>query len=350
MQRVHGGNPPPGVIDFSTPMNPLPRPGFIGQAMGSCMEEGVVDRYYDPGMEVLREVVSGFLGVDDVYIGNGSADILSMLPLVYRPSRVIVVEPTFGDHAIQSRAWGASLYRVTMSISPRGLGLDVDHMASLIERRSLIILSNPNNPTGMEVPREVLDAVRDLAVERESLLVVDEAFQPISTVKSYTPGEGVVVVKTLTKSLRLPGARLGIAYGDEEAIGLLEAARQPWPLDSLTHCLYTKLLSVYGERVMGYIMEGLRTSLEGAGALAGMLRGLGLRVYPTTTVYMLVEHEVEHPLLNQELSRHGVYVRDASSFHGLTPRHSRVSIRTMRENMVLVEAFKNALGGALGWG
>lgn len=342
--RVHGGNPPPGVIDFSSSQNPLPHPEWLQEELLGCVRERVYTRYYDPELREIKELLAELDRVEgvNIHVANGSAEILAWLPAALKPEAIVVVEPNFGDHEIQARALEARLHRVTVRLSPERISLG----RVSLPRRPLIVLSRPNNPTGMTLGREELEWLEDEASRLQGWLVVDEAFQPLSDVEPHAPGERTIILRTLTKSLSTPGLRLGYAYSqDPRVVERLEGARQPWPLDAITLCTYTRILSERMREAREYIREGREASLAWGRELASELESIGLRVYRSRAPFLLVRHPVSHPEAGRRLNMLGVHVRDAGSFHGLDHTYSRVSVRSPPENRVLVRAFQELTGG-----
>ncbi len=310
------------------------------------MEEKAYRRYYDPDLGELKDLISRLDGIkEEIHIGNGSASILAGLPAVFRPGAMIVVEPNFGDHHLQAPALGIPLFRLKSRIIEDKLRVNVGELARI--ERPLIVVSRPNNPTGMELDSRDLRALEDYAEDHHGVLVVDEAFQPLSSLSSWRPrGTRTIILRSLTKAMATPGLRLGYMYTlDEDLTRRMERARQPWPLDSITYCTYTRILGYYLDEVRRYIARGRKAALEWGRDLAVMLTKAGVRVYPTTTAYILAWHGIPHPRLGMELARRGVYVRDASTFHGLDRHYSRVSVKSPEENKILSDIMAKVLGG-----
>ncbi len=352
--RIHGGNPPPGVIDFSSPQNPLPPPDWIREEIKNCISDKVYSRYYDPELSTVKDAVSRLEGIKlPIHVANGSAEILATLPLLLRPSILVVLEPNFGDHKLQSKASGVRLKRIPLKLGRNHIDVDEDAIHDL-PRRPLVVLSRPNNPTGMSIDARRLKSIQEILEDKDGWLVVDEAFQQISDIEPYRPNGNIIIVKTLTKALSTPGLRMGYAYSqDEDLIQRLEAARQPWPLDSITHCIYQAMHDRIGE-ARRHIEEGRRVASIQRSLLSRRLSDTGLEVYKSDTVYMLVRHAcLPHPRLNKMLLHYGVYVRDASSFYSLDSRFSRISVKLEPENRILADAVRKVMQDCRvqrGWG
>ena len=344
--RIHGGNPPPRVIDFSSPQNPLPPPDWIREEIKHCVDDRVYGRYYNPELIGVKDAVSRLEGIRlPIHVANGSAEILAILSLLLKPDTLAVLEPNFGDHEIQSKASGVRLKRIPLKLDRDHIDVDEDTIHSL-PRRTLLLVSRPNNPTGMSIDERRLKGVQEILEDKGGWLVIDEAFQQISDIEPYRPNGNTIIVKTLTKALSTPGLRMGYAYSqDEDLIQRLEAARQPWPLDSITHCIYQAMQDRIGE-ARRHIEEGRRIAGMQRSLVTRWLTEIGLDVYRSDTVFMLIRHTcMLHPRLNEMLSSYGVYVRDASSFHGLDGSFSRISIKLEPENRILARALGKVMQG-----
>ena len=348
LPRRHGGGAPPGAVDYSSPSNPKPPRRLVESLLAEAVRERIYERYPEPSYSRLRSLLAEAYGVEeeDIVVLNGAAEAYSLLPLALRPRSIVVLAPSFGDHLHASLASHTPLYMLHYREEGRRYRLPLEALEELPERvtrGSLVLLSNPNNPTGACLSRSELEAVAEAF--KGSLVVVDESFQPLSwSCPSIIrdPPEGTVVLLSLTKMLGVQGLRIGILIdpwgGAAEA---LELARQPWNVNSLSAYLLEKLLEGHWGEVEVSLREARLYAEKEAERLAGMLGELGCRVYETTAPYMLVRHVKMHPELNKMLAERGVWVRDCTGYQPLTPLHSRISILgDPRLNDRLVEAFE----------
>ena len=355
LERVHGGRAPPGVIDYSSPSNPKPPRRLVEGILREAVDRGLYARYPDPGYRRLRGLLSSVYRVEPrgIVVLNGAAEAYSLLPLALRPRRIIVLAPSFGDHIHASLASHAPLYMLHYREEGRRYTIEADALERLppgIGRGSLVLLSNPNNPTGACLDRGTIEALAETL--SGSIIAVDESFQPLSWECSSVlpdPPEGVVVLISLTKVLGVQGLRLGVLLDPWGPVAeRLELARQPWNVNSLAAHLLEELLENHWREVEESLGEARSYARREAGRLARLLEGLGCTVYETTAPYLLVRHSKPHPTLNEALAARGAWVRDCTSYEPLTPLHSRVSILgdpSLHDR--LVEAFEEtgACGG-----
>ena len=335
--RVHGGTL--GVChDFSAPLNPLGPPPWLGEVVEECLARRSHLRYPHWAYWELREAIASHRGVEpwQVVVTAGAAEALTLLPLALHAERLVVIEPTFGDHSLYSSAAGLRLERLLLRWSWDGwcslppLGRDAF-------RGSMVLLSRPDNPLSCSVERGEVEEAAAEAAAVGGYLVVDEAYVDVSLTEPLEPGEGLVLVGSLTKMFASPGLRAGyIIVGDRGLAGRLDGVRQPWPVGGLAACTYTSLL--LEERSRWYLSRARLLVAEEGVKLCNSLRRLGLECARPVAPYILMRHKTPNPLFAETLAARGACVRDASSFHGLGPSFSRVSIRTHGENDALLKA------------
>lgn len=322
-ERSHGGRAG-ARVDLSAPVNPLGPPGFARELLRECSRLSVASRYPDPGLDSLREALARLSGLLKHWIVplNGSAEALALAPLVYRPDCVVVVEPSFGDHGLQSRAWPSRLVRVVAFAGGRQrLPPAWDPPRGTV----LSVMAWPGNPTGQPLSEGDVK----LLAGASDLLVVDEAFQPLSPLPHVEVSAAQqLTLWTPTKALALPGLRLGAAASREwEVVEPLELARQPWPVDAVTHCFYSRLAESYLEEALRHVERGVEASAEARVQALRALAAHGVEAHPSVAPYILVRHPgASHPCVHDKALQAGVAVRRADTFHGLTREYTRISL------------------------
>jgi len=346
LRRTHGGAPP-GLLDFSSPSNPLGPPADLINYVLGCAAEGVYSSYPTWLYRDLYESLSSFLGFDQEQLVplNGAAEALSLAPLALHARSLVVVEPNFGDHEVMARALGIDLRRALLTREGSSFTLDVDDVikeASQALKPLVVIISRPNNPTGYLAPISVIDDLSS-RLPRGSILIVDEAFVDLSPGPALRPREDLVILRSLTKAFSTPGLRLGVlATANLRLLEKFVSALQAWPVDSITACAFSRFLR--DERARRHVEEGARLVQSERPRLSRGLRKAGAEVYEGEAPFVMIRHDaVQNPLFQQELVKRGIYVRDCSSFYGLGPLFSRVSVRTPPENDRLVRAVSEVL-------
>jgi histidinol-phosphate aminotransferase len=213
--------------------------------------------------------------------------------------------------------------------------------AAVGERTRVILVCNPNNPTGTSVGAEVFDRFA-AALPEGVILVVDEAYFEYVRRDDFPDSlgwvsrrPGTAVLRTFSKIYGLAGLRVGYGVMDPELAGYLERARHPFNVNLLGE---TAALAALDDHE--HVERTLRVNREGAGILTRELEALGIEVWPTDANFLLAKTGAGS---YERLLREGVIVRPLGGF-GL-PEHVRITIGTAKENEKLVKALQRIQEG-----
>jgi threonine-phosphate decarboxylase len=204
----------------------------------------------------------------------------------------------------------------------------------------IVFVCNPNNPTGLALPLD--DLLRMVEENPEVLFVVDESYIEFTVgAVSLLPRlpVNVLVLRSLTKSCRIPGLRVGFVVGQAERVGQLQRLKMPWSVNQLA---LEAAGYIFGHA--GRFVLPLSRLLEETALWREKLRAAtGWKVYDSDTHYFLIEtpEAFTAAQLKQRLVEGwGLLIRDASNFRGLSPRHFRVACQAPGDNQLLTEALQ----------
>ncbi len=343
----HGGGE--GVLDFSVNLNPLgPPPGFPEKA-ARCLE--ALERYPDPEYEELRKELAGFYNADPDFLVpvNGASEGLFATVIAVKARSIVTISPTYGeeDFRLLASVLEARITPHIMIEDRDKFRVDVDSLLDIVrslEPPVVIYMSNPNNPTGSRVSRTTIAEIAEEVSER-GVVLLDEAYEEISTGEHRVrdPPPGLVIVRSLTKYMGLPGIRLGFLYTrDAELVEKTWRVLPPWNIGSLTDCAM-RLLLMDRKALSSFIRETSRVVTAERNRLTMILRRSGYRVYKSRANYLLLRHDwtTTVQLVEYALKR-GIYLRRADNFWGLNARYTRVSIRRSEENNALIRVLEDA--------
>lgn len=225
----------------------------------------------------------------------GSQAAIQALPRMCARSQVGVLAPEYSEHA---HGWYQAGHEVVR----------LDHQAIRQPPSSLdvVVLSNPNNPTGHELDRDALLNIRTEMASRDGWLVVDEAFRdndPAASCMAETDKPGLIVLRSLGKFFGLAGARIGFVAAET---GLLERLGEwlgPWPLSGPARIVAQQALRdhEWQQRARAYLE---RDSMR----LAELLTRTGLAPTGGCVLFQWVARNDAESLYVQ-LARQGVLVR-----------------------------------------
>jgi histidinol-phosphate aminotransferase len=305
-----------------------------------------LNRYADPeDLARLRALLAEYAGVaeDKVVVGPGSDLLIREIVHAFARERTAVtVSPTFLPTLETVRTVAAR--QVGLRLSPPTFELDPEILMGALKGPCLVIIDNPNNPTGQVLlDRETVRAV----LERErTRLLIDEAYHEFARV-SYQGEErpdasfvdlvddyaNLTVTRTLDKAFSLAGARVGYAVVGEDFrdafVGFYGFLPQP--------SLYAAIEALENP---GYARKSVRQLVEERERLREALEDAGARVIPSQANFLLVRTGV--PDIARRLKDAGVLVSDVSN--QLPPGFIRVSVGTHEENDAFLVAFRRIIG------
>jgi histidinol-phosphate aminotransferase len=311
-------------------MNEMPYPPSPGVVKAAQQGLAGLNRYADPAeLETLRGLLAGYCRVpsDRVVLSPGSDLLLrEVIHTFSQGRRVITPSPSFFP-TVQAAKQFASEW-LSIRLSPPAFDLNTKLLMGVLEGPSLVILDNPNNPTG----RLLLDppAVEALLQQENVLLVIDEAyyeFSRVTFVDRVADHPRLAVIRTLDKAFSLAGARVGYGIVGEAFQDALSSFYAFLPRPSL--CVAIEALKRPEE-----MRENVRRVVGERERLQRALDALRVQVYPSSTNFLLVQSEV--PDLVARLRGEGVLVSDVSN--QLPAGFFRVSVGTPGENDAFVDA------------
>jgi histidinol-phosphate/aromatic aminotransferase/cobyric acid decarboxylase-like protein len=323
--RLHGDTlVEPGLLDFAVNTWPGPR----SPALEAALQQALISTGY-PSEREARTRLATRHGVEPgaVLAANGACDVFWLLAHALRPRRACCVHPAFTEPEAALRAAGAEVVHVVRE--PETWRFDP---AAVPDDAELVVVGNPNNPTGGLDPRDEL-----LALLRPGRLVlVDESFmdfvpgEPESL--AGTPVPGLAVLRSLTKLWALAGLRAGYLLATPDLVERLEANRQPWSVNALA-CAALATCANDRETPRRVSAEVALARHELTAALAAVP---GVRVWPGAANFLLLQVS-DGPSTVARLREQGISVRPAWSFPGLDERFVRVAVRRSEDNRRLVE-------------
>jgi cobalamin biosynthetic protein CobC len=257
----------------------------------------------------LEQAARRFYGVDELLPVAGSQAAIQALPRLRRYCQVGIVSPCYAEHA---EAWRREGHRL-LEISEAGVRRSLD-------RLDVLVVVNPNNPTGRRIPAEQLLEWHARLVERGGWLVVDEAFMdatPEHSLAAHSHLPGLIVLRSFGKFFGMAGLRLGFVLAQQQLLERLDELLGPWAVSGPARSIARSLLLDDA----GQASQRLRLEEDGA-RLYDLLVGHGLR--PTGGCALFQWWVSEHAaLLHEYLACHGILTRlyavPASLRFGLPP-------------------------------
>ena len=315
------------ILDFSTNLNPYGPPDFVLDAIKAAIEG--LGRYPDNEYSELRAKISKKFGCreEEVLVGAGVSELIQLVAYSFAKTRVLMLKHTYGEYEIAARVIGAEVKRIEMP----GLRIKPELIVDKMQPEDVVFLCNPNNPTGQYLGKEELEQLIEAAERVDALLVLDEAYVDFVRAAFHSHScisstQNLLVLRSLTKSFAIPGVRIGYAIGSEGIIRTLRKIKAPWSVSVFADSIGTAVMGAEGDVFLKATMDKIERSKE--------LIENEFAIHSDANLYILDVGDAGKK--KQELLKHGLVVRDCTSF-GL-PSHVRFSVRTDEENDLLIHS------------
>ena len=298
------------------------------------------NRYPDPLQRDLKARIAAIKGVpaDSIFLGNGSDEAIDLMYRIFcRPGidNAVAIEPTYGMYGVCADINDVEYRRVLMDdkFQPSADKL----MAAIDSNTKLVFFCSPNNPSGNNIDRKVIEKVLD---SFDGITIVDEAYIDFAGVPSYlnqlASSPNLIVLQTFSKAWGMAGIRLGMAFAQPQIIGIMNKVKYPYNINQLTQQRAMDEVMQY-DRVQSWVESILKERTR----LMKEFEKLDctIRVYPSDANFFLVRVKDALATYNY-LVDCGIIVRNRSKI-ALCGNSLRVTIGTVPENNALLEALKS---------
>jgi len=327
------------VVQLGMNENPFgPSPKAV-EAARVHMEE--VAPYPDDSGFFLRKKLAAHynISMDDIIISSGSSDILSMAYHVVMDPRaeVLTGEASFVVYYQLANTLNMPIIRVPMN----EYAFDLDAMASRITANTkLIVIANPNNPTGTMIGRDSLDRfIRK--VPEDVLVILDEAYVEYvndsgypDSLKYVRAGRSVLILRTFSKVFGLAGLRIGYGISTPDVIATLYKVRMAFNTNTVAQ---VAALAAWDDHE--HVRRSVEMNRAGMKQLYSALGKRGLKYIPSFANFVLVELGRPARETTAALHKQGVIVRPAWG----CPTCMRVSVGTHDQNERFLSALDHVL-------
>jgi len=345
LDRAAGGYWSFDVTDF----NYLRNLHFPTDGMMAALREALPQLLasYGSSQPVLDQKLAWHLLCDPRHVRalHGASQIFPLLPQLLGDRPVLVPKPTFGEYR---RAFpGAPTYDDCFAI-------DFEAVVARASRGSVVVVVNPNNPTGTLVPSATLHA--QAAARPDVTFFVDESFLDFAREPSLVdlcgaqPRENVVVLKSLSKTLGVPGLRLGYVYTQNEALlAAIDRALPIWNLSGPAEHFLELSLKFRPELAASFV----RTEEDRRDLVERLAECPAVRtVHEGRGNFVLARLDGDDPALAARMTaalieRHRMYVKDVSArlTHAPGP-WLRLAVRLPEEHARLADAIQSIANSA----
>ncbi|WP_258240403.1 histidinol-phosphate transaminase [Pseudidiomarina homiensis] len=329
------------IVKLASNENPLGLSSKVRAALQETLSG--LARYPDANGFYLKAKLAKKFGISatQITLGNGSNDCLELVArtFVNDSHEVIFSQHAFVVYPLVTQAIGAK----GVAVPAANYGHDLDAMlAAVTEKTRMIFIANPNNPTGTFLTADELASFL-AKVPSHVLVVLDEAYYEYVPEAERAPSfdwltqyPNLLVSRTFSKAYGLAGLRAGYMVSHPEVADLMNRARQPFNMNSLS--LRAAEVALDDE---DYLQQSVAVNAAGMEQLVAFCEKHDLAYIPSHGNFLTIEVGPNAAELYQQLLRAGVIVRPVAGYE--LPHHLRVSIGLPEENEAFIRAMEQLL-------
>jgi len=324
-------------IKLNTNESPYPPSPAVIERL-SAAEAANLKLYSDPDARVLRGKLAALYGVEpeNVMVNNGSDESLNFAFMAYTARGVLFPDISYGFYKVF-----AQLHGIDARVIPLKDDFSVDPADYYDAQGAMIVIANPNAPTGMTLPLTAIEQI--VQKNPDSVVLIDEAYvdfggeSAIPLTKKY---ENLLVVQTFSKSRSMAGARLGYAIGHAALIADLNKIRcstNPYNVNRLTLAAGEAAIDT-----QAYYTENCKKIIATREKTAAALREMGFTLTESRANFLFAKTDrMDGGDLYRALRERGILVR-----HFDAPRisdYNRITVGSPEEMEALLAALREIL-------
>ncbi len=355
---IHGGDIYNNHVfmDASVNINPLGVPAFVRRKLQE--DDSWLTQYPDPSSLQLKKDIASVLHLDYSRIlpGNGASEIIMCIFQTLRPMQAVVTAPGFYGYIHGAAAVDCRLRYYGLK-EENSFRLTEDFLSFMTEEDDLLILTNPNNPTGQETDEGLLEKILKKAKECNITVVVDECFRDLRGKEALTDAEckrlsrlidsydNLIMIRAFTKTYAMPGLRLGYAIAGSDLVGQMSPLLPEWNISGIAQTAAAALLAEdkreelqrYLRQTEECIRRERKFLQEKLQELSEAYPNAGLVIFESRSDFILIKCRID---LYKEMLAQGILIRDCSNYRGLSKGFYRIAVQDHGKNEKLLAATK----------
>lgn len=305
-------------VDFASSVARQPRLAGLYAFLADRLP--LLAAYPEADAASLERLIAKQEGLDpsEVLATAGATAAIYLIAQATHGSRSAILQPTFAEYADACRM---NAHTIRSIYRPEDLPADAD----------VLWVCNPNNPTG-----QVWDTLPE-----PPLLVCDRSYEAFSERPLLTPQSAIergnrLLVHSLTKTFGVPGLRLGYITGPAPLLSRLRSFRMPWAISPLAMAAAQYLF----DHRQDFSIDARAVARERDRVSQALSAIAPITPWLSHSHLLLCQmHMGRADALKQWLAKeHGLLIRDASNFEGLSPAFFRIALQRPEENDRLLRA------------
>lgn len=333
------------VIDYSANINSLGFPKGLKKNIVKNIDNLI--HYPDPNYMELKEAIGKKIEipVENICVGNGATELIFLYIRALKPKKALIISPTFAEYERALKEVNSEIRYLSLEEGNEKFYLNFEKFKEELKKTyDLVILCNPNNPTGSFVKRENFKEILNDTEFISTKFLIDEAFidfinngEAVSF--KHLKSERIMIIRAFTKFFGIPGLRLGysICY-NEKTISLMNNLKEPWTINTFAASCGKILLNSNK-----YIEKTYKVLEKEKNRMVNELKKIkNILVFKSETNFLLIKlMEISGTELYNKLLEKGFLIRRCENFNFLDDSYIRIAIKDKKSNKKFIKAINN---------
>lgn len=291
-----------------------------------------------PDYQELRKLIADFNKVDILNIiptnAGDEAIMLVMNTFIDKGDTILLPSPTFAMFKFYAQLNGANIKKIQYNDD---FSFPINQLLnSITDEVRLIVLVNPNNPTGTSIDKK--DIIKILDKAKKSIVLLDEAYYDftqetcIELIETYP---NLVILRSFSKAFGLGGLRLGYLISNKNNIEIFQKVNSPYSITSLATRIIKAALEDY-DFVQDYVSE-IKTNKE---YLYQEFTRLNIKYYTGSANFFLADFGKNYKDVFNGLKENNILLRDRNSY---VRNCLRITVGTKKQCELLIKFLERIL-------
>ncbi|MBC2856913.1 MAG: histidinol-phosphate transaminase [Cetobacterium sp.] len=331
-------------LDFSSNINPF---GASEKAKKAVIENiDLVSIYPDPEYKALRKAIANYSNCNEnnIILSTGATELISAFVKYVLPKKAILLSPAYSEYEKELKKINCNITEILYK-KENNFIISVDEILQKTKQENpdLIIICNPNNPTGSAFTEKQISKILE---NFKGFVMIDETYIEFTDLEKYSSSKlvekynNVFVIRGTSKFFSTPGIRLGYGVCPQgETFNSLSSMSNLWNIN-----IFAEIMGEIMFQDFDYI-ENCRKNIENSFTKLkfNLSKINSLKIYDSSSNFVLCE------ILNKDVDANSLYnfllekkiiIRKASSFAGLNSKFFRVCVLKEEDNLKLIESIK----------
>ncbi len=249
MKDTHGGNQAlykellgndVEFLDFSSNVNPLGIPKKINPILKNI--ENYLNKYPDINYTSLRKSIANYTSIsfENIIVGNGATELIHHSIKALQPKKALNIRPAYSEYEVELKKINCKILDYFLK-EESNFNIEED-IYQYIDKVDMIIICNPNNPTGSIYKRNELLKLLSKCLEYNTSVIIDETYNEFSREQSalslVNEYKNLYVIRGTSKFFALSGLRLGyLITSNENTLNLIKKNQLPWTVNTIAEAV-----------------------------------------------------------------------------------------------------------------